>query len=56
MGIQVWPDNAKYEGQWFTNKANGRGKFWHADGDFYDGEWIDDKANGFGVYIHLNGA
>jgi hypothetical protein len=32
--------------------ANGKGKFWHADGDIYDGEWIDDKANGYGTYLH----
>lgn len=38
------------------NKANGTGKFWHADGDVYEGEWEDDKANGYGVYIHVNGA
>ena len=54
--MQVWPDNAKYEGEWRENKANGRGKFWHADGDIYEGEWEDDKANGYGVYIHVNGA
>ena len=23
-GVQVWPDNAKYEGEWRENKANGR--------------------------------
>ena len=36
-GIQVWPDGAKYEGEWRFNKANGKGKFWHADGDVYEG-------------------
>jgi membrane protein insertase Oxa1/YidC/SpoIIIJ len=41
---------------WRENKANGRGKFWHADGDIYEGEWEDDKANGYGIYIHVNGA
>jgi len=24
--------------------ANGKGKFWHADGDFYEGFWVNDKA------------
>ena len=55
-GVQIWPDNARYEGEWHQNKANGRGKFWHADGDIYNGEWRDDKANGYGVYLHVNGA
>ena len=54
-GVQVWPDDARYEGEWQNNKANGRGKFWHADGDVYEGEWLDDKTNGYGTYINVNG-
>ena len=54
--VQVWPDGARYEGQWLDNKASGRGQFWHADGDVYRGEWADDKANGQGRYDHANGA
>ncbi len=42
-------------GEWRMNKAHGKGKFIHVDGDLYEGEWIDDKANGYGVYIHANG-
>ena len=29
----IWPDGARYEGEWIENKANGKGKFWHVDGD-----------------------
>ena len=36
-GVQIWPDGAKYEGDWRRNKANGQRKFWHADGDVYEG-------------------
>ena len=43
-------------GEWKDNKAEGKGKFWHVDGDVFEGEWKDDKANGFGIYIHVNGA
>lgn len=39
-----------------NNKANGKGTFYHADGDVYEGDWADDKANGFGTYTHQNGA
>jgi hypothetical protein len=39
-----------------NNKAHGKGKFWHVDGDVFDGQWKDDKANGYGVYTHVNGA
>lgn len=26
-GVQVWPDGAKYEGDWVNGKANGKGTF-----------------------------
>ena len=52
----MWPDGARYEGFWRYNKACGKGKFWHVDGDVFEGEWQDDKANGYGVYVHMNGA
>lgn len=55
-GVQIWPDGARYEGQWEFNKANGKGTFWHVHGDKYEGDWLDDKAHGKGVYIHANGA
>ena len=44
-GCQKWKDGAKYEGNWKFNKACGRGKFWHVDGDIFEGEWVDDKEN-----------
>jgi hypothetical protein len=37
IGIQIWPDGAKYEGYWRDNVAHGRGKFYHIDGDVYEG-------------------
>ena len=41
---------------WNRNKANGKGRLIHADGDVYDGHWKDDKAHGYGTYSHLDGA
>ena len=38
-----------YEGWWMDNKANGKGRIIHVDGDVYDGTWLNDKAHGFGV-------
>jgi len=32
-GVQVWVDGAKYRGYWKDNRANGKGCFWHSDGD-----------------------
>ena len=45
-----------YEGYWKDNKANGKGRLIHADGDVYNGFWKDDKAHGQGIYSHLDGA
>jgi hypothetical protein len=39
-----------------NNKAHGKGKFYHVDGDIFEGNWVMDKANGLGTYIHVNGA
>ena len=36
--------------------ANGKGKFWHSDGDYYEGIWLDDKAHGQGLYTSANGS
>ena len=54
-GIQLWPEGAKYIGNWKNDKACGKGKLIHSDGDIYEGEWFNDKPNGFGIYIHLDG-
>ena len=46
----------KYIGQWFQNKMQGKGKYWHQDGDFYEGHWKDDKAHGYGIYRAVSGS
>ena len=38
FGVQIWNDGSKYEGQWKNDKANGKGRLIHADGDVYEGE------------------
>ncbi len=55
-GIQYWTDNAHYQGEWKYNKAEGKGTFWHAEGDVYSGDFKNDMANGYGEYVHLNGS
>ena len=37
LGVQKWPDGAVYSGFWANNKAEGRGKFIHVNGDEYEG-------------------
>jgi hypothetical protein len=43
-GVQRWSDGARYEGEWKNNKAHGKGKFFHVDGDIFEGEWQLDKG------------
>lgn len=55
-GVFVWPDGARYEGEWAFNKAMGRGRYENAEGEVYDGEWLDDKANGIGTFTSKYGS
>ena len=34
-GTQIWQDGSIYEGMWYSDKANGKGRLIHADGDVY---------------------
>jgi hypothetical protein len=45
-----------YEGEWRNDKANGKGRLIHSDGDVYEGDWFNDKAEGYGIYTHMDGA
>lgn len=54
-GTQVWKDGAKYVGEWRQGKAEGKGVFFHANGDIFEGSFKADKANGFGTYTHKTG-
>ncbi len=56
LGIQLWPDGSKYEGQWKQGKSNGYGRMTHANGDIYEGNWVNDKANGHGIFVDTSGA
>ncbi len=38
-GKHVWPDQSYYEGYWLEDKAHGKGKLRHIDGDVYEGDW-----------------
>lgn len=55
FGTQIFPDGARYVGEWVDNKVQGKGTFYHTNGDTFDGTFIADKANGHGTYTHSNG-
>ena len=37
FGTQIWPDAAKYVGEWRDGKAEGKGTFYHSNGDLFEG-------------------
>jgi len=57
IGTHIWPDGAKYQGiffrilsqiifitkkgEWKNNKAHGKGKFYHIDGDIFEGFYLN---------------
>ena len=60
MGISLWSNGDKYEGEYVNGKIHGKGKkYWDAGenkGDVYEGLWADDLREGFGIYLFSNGA
>ena len=67
-GTFTWKDGTKYEGQYFDDKKEGRGKFYWYDnplnfilisfrptGQVYDGEWKNGKQHGKGKFIDTDG-
>lgn len=59
FGIQINPDDTKYEGEWRNNKYDGRGTLWvkknNAYARQYVGGWRDGNMEGQGVYYFDNG-
>jgi hypothetical protein len=39
QGVEIWPDNAKYEGEYIDAKKHGKGTLYFADGSKYLGEF-----------------
>ena len=40
IGVMIWPDGSRYDGQWKNDLPNGYGRLIHADGDIYIGHWV----------------
>lgn len=41
-GVIDWKDGTRYEGEWFSGQASGKGKLFLPNGDTYEGEWKND--------------
>lgn len=44
-GNHRWPDGRVYEGNWVTDKYNGRGRYLLLDGRVYEADWVDGQFN-----------
>lgn len=51
IGIYVWNDGRKYEGQYKDDKKHGFGVYNWADGRCYEGYWYKGKQHGIGTYV-----
>ncbi len=47
FGIQINPDNTKYEGEWRMGKYHGRGTLWLKKGKTFNRQYVGDWSNGF---------
>lgn len=55
LGVYVWCNNRKYEGDWQNNKMHGTGKTEWNDGRKYEGDYSNDKKHGMGTFIWPDG-
>jgi hypothetical protein len=56
VGIRIWPDGAKYYGEYHLNKLHGCGKVEGASGGSYWGEFKDGKEEGYGTREWASGS
>ena len=53
-GVMLWPDGARYEGQWNQSKRHGQGVLTETSSTsydaVYDGEWQDGLQHGHGLW------
>mmetsp|Transcript_9910 Transcript_9910/g.25255 ORF Transcript_9910/g.25255 Transcript_9910/m.25255 type:complete len:160 (+) Transcript_9910:506-985(+) len=45
-----------YEGEWVSDKMDGKGKFTYASKAVYNGQWVDNKYHGSGKYTWPDGS
>lgn len=60
FGIQVNPDDTKYEGEWFAGQYHGRGTLWIKKNKKiyarqYVGDWVNGLMDGEGIFYYNNG-
>ena len=54
IGNEYFPDGSKYEGTYFKDLKQGKGKLTIDENKYYVGEFHNDKIQGFGSFIFSN--
>lgn len=55
QGVQSWPDEGRYEGQFRSGRLEGNGKFIYPNGDVYTGPWLNGQPHGEGAETRPDG-
>ena len=55
IGIFIYVNGKRYEGEWKNDKIDGRGIMFYKNGDKYDGYFVNNKKEGKGTYYYNNG-
>lgn len=50
MGVEVWPEGTRYEGNFVSSLKNGKGQLTFVDGAVYKGMFKDNEMHGYGIY------
>ena len=55
-GVYIWGcDGSNYNGEWYRDRKQGKGRLFWLDGASYDGYWKDDVRDGEGTFFYSNG-
>ena len=50
MGIYIYADGIRYDGQYVADRKEGFGIYYWTDGRKYEGWWANGKQHGLGVF------
>jgi|LauGreDrversion4_2_1035121.scaffolds.fasta_scaffold248318_3 hypothetical protein len=56
IGLYIWKDGERYEGEWQDGRFHGQGVKTLPDGTVFDGEWEEGKPVGQGMCKYPDGA
>lgn len=56
IGLYIWKDGERYEGEWKDGKFHGKGIKTLPDGTVFDGEWFEGRPFGSGMCKYPDGA